>query len=150
MPHSQPAAFNKELITLPSTCVRLLEASTWVFPGPAAPRVARCIHPMPVAAPAQSGCLRGGPWRLLSLGRRTWCTKGPPLSEAGEAARIQHPHQSLQEQQEPHGRLSRKTPVCVRLGRQDAACVRGGEDQPAAEGELLLPPVCLVSALSEL
>ena len=51
--------------------------------GPAAPHVARCIHPMPVAAPAQSGCFRGGPWRPFSLGRRTWCTKGAPLSEAG-------------------------------------------------------------------
>ena len=83
VPHSQPAAFIKELITLPPTCVRLLEASTWVSLGPAAPHVARCIHPMPVAAPAKSGCFRGGPWRPLSLGRRTWCTKGAPLSEAG-------------------------------------------------------------------
>ena len=64
--HKKFAAFIKELITLPPTCVRLLEASTWVSLGPAAPHVARCIHPMPVAAPAQSGCFRGGPWRLLS------------------------------------------------------------------------------------
>ena len=50
VPQGQPAAFIKELITLPPTCVRLLEASTWVSLGPAAPHGARCIHPMPVAA----------------------------------------------------------------------------------------------------
>ena len=80
---SQPAAFIKELITLTPTCLRLLEVSTWLSFGPTVPHVVHCLYPMPVAASAQSRCLRGGPWRLLSLGRRTWCTKGAPLSEAG-------------------------------------------------------------------
>lgn len=89
---------------------------------------------------------------LVHKGRSTLRSRGSeaPAQWTCEVARIQHPRQSLQEQQKPHGRLSRKTWVCVRLGREDAACVRGGEDQPAAEGELLLAPVCLVSALSEL
>ena len=140
--------------------MRLLEASTWLSFGPTVPHVVHCLYPMPVAAPAQSRCLRGGPWRLLSLGRRTWCTKGAPLSEAVcsqapaqwtcEAASLQDPRWLLQEQQEPHSHLSRETLVCVHLGRQDAACVRGCEDKPGAEGELLLAPVCLVRALSEL
>ena len=62
-------AFIKELVALPPTCVGLLEAFTWVSHGPAAPHVARCIHPRPVAAAAQSGCLKGGLWRFLSPGR---------------------------------------------------------------------------------
>ena len=69
VPHSQPAAFIKELVALPPTCVGLLAAFTWVLLGPAAPHVARCIHPRPVAAAAQSGCLKGGLWRFLSPGR---------------------------------------------------------------------------------
>ena len=52
VPHSQPAAFIKELITLPPTCVRLLEASTRVSLGPAAPHVVRCLHSMSVGAVA--------------------------------------------------------------------------------------------------
>ena len=87
---------------------------------------------------------------LVHKGRstlRSRCSQAPAQWTC-EAASLQHPHQRLQEQQEPHRRLSRETPVCVCLGRQDAARVCRGEDQPAAEGELLLAPVCLVSALS--
>ena len=62
-------AFIKELVALPPTCVGLLAAFTWVLLGPAAPHVARCIYPRPVAAAAQSGCLKGGLWRFLSPGR---------------------------------------------------------------------------------
>ena len=89
---------------------------------------------------------------LVHKGRstlRSRCSQAP-AQWICEAASPQQPRQSLQEQQEPHHHLSREAPVCVRLGRQDAACVRRGEDQPAEEGELLLTPVCLVSAQSEL
>ena len=80
---------------------------------------------------------------------RSRCSQAPAQWTC-EAASLQHPRRRLQEQQEPHRRLSTETLVCVHLGRQDAACVRGCEDKPGAEGELLLAPVCLVSALSEL
>ena len=89
---------------------------------------------------------------LVHKGRstlRSRCSQAP-AQWICEAASPQQPRQSLQEQQEPHHHLSREAPVCVRLGQQDAACVRRGEDQPAEEGELLLTPVCLVSAQSEL
>ena len=55
---------------LPTRCVGLIAAFTWVLLGPAAPHVARCIYPRPVAAAAQSGCLKGGLWRFLSPGRQ--------------------------------------------------------------------------------
>ena len=89
VPHSQPAAFIKELITLPPTCVRLLEASTRVSLGPAAPLVVRCLHPMPVGAAAQSGCLRGGPWRLLSPGR--WDLEQPEFHSQKQVFSGSHP-----------------------------------------------------------
>ena len=133
VPHSQPAAFNKELITLPSTCVRLLETSTWVFPGPAAPRVARCIHPMPVAAPAQSGCLRGGPWRLLSLGRRTWCTKGGPLSEA-EVLRLRPSGPVRRPESSIPARASRssRSPTAAWAGRPRSVSALAGKMPPVS------------------
>ena len=89
---------------------------------------------------------------LVHKGRstlRSRCSQAPAQWTC-EVASLQDPRWLLQEQQEPHSHLSRETLVCVHLGRQDAACVRGCEDKPGAEGELLLAPVCLVSALSEL
>ena len=80
---------------------------------------------------------------------RSRCSQAPAQWTCG-AASLQHPRRHLQEQQEAHRLLSKVTPVCVHLGRQDAGRVPGGEDQPAAEGELLLAPVCLVSAPSKL
>ena len=72
--------FIKERVALPPTC---LKASTRVSLSPAAPHVARCLHPMPVAAAEQSSCLRGHPGVFSVLGGGTWHREGAPLSEAG-------------------------------------------------------------------
>ena len=96
VPQGQPAAFIKELITLPPTCVRLLEASTWVSLGPAAPHVARCIHPMPVAAnflkkkkkKTAEGQSSTGPSRSV-VSQQSWMRLCPfPLSLQGPVCTV--------------------------------------------------------------
>ena len=158
VPRSQPAAFIKELIT--ASHLREASGSIYLAVSWSCSPTRGTLHPSYACG---NTCTERVPQRwtleaaqsweadLVHKGRstlRSRCSQAPTQWTC-EAASLQHPRRRLQEQQEPHRRLSRETLVCDHLGRQDAACVRGGEDQPAAEGELLLAPVCLVSALSE-
>lgn len=147
VPHSQPAAFNKELITcLPP--VRLLEASTWVFLG---------LWPVAIAASIlclwqhlhRPGASEVDPGGCSVLGKRTWCTRRShsqkqrfraPAQWTCEAARIQHPRPGLQEAAKPR-RLSRRPGSVSALAGKMLPVSMRGEDQPLQKANLLAP-VC--------